>query len=338
MKKQSTYYDNSRIWSYGCIWNFILTIRSRGKTFSFLSRAYRRGCKYGEKTLLVRRYKKEAETARGRLFNADFLKKYNLNEKNFKTDGFKAYCKRGNKWHCFFEITYLAMVKAWRGARESNIYTVVFDEFTTTPEKYKFYRGNEVEDFLDIVASVRGNHSIRVFFLGNKESVTNPYFTYFNIPIPEDEFEGIRRVRADYAVECWNTLADAQKTTENERFMNSLKGTLYGDYLENGAYKRGITKIEPLPARARLVFQFDFTLPLSVYALKGSYFVKSGINEDLLVFVDYPRNYRKSRVLRAIDKPLFDTLANAYTFGRVKYCDKKAYEGFIPVTRFLSFK
>ena len=338
MQQRKKFYDNTPIWSYNAIWNFILTLRSRGKTFSFLSRALRRAQKYGEKTLIVRRYRAEAKKAKDKLYCDDWLKIWNLDDKTIKFDGYKAFCKKGDKWFNFCEITYLAQVKAWRGSRESNIFTVVFDEFTTTPEKYKFYRGNEVEDFLDIVASVRGVHDIRVFFLGNKESVTNPYFSYFNIPIPEDNFEGLRRIAPEFVVECYNTLADGQKTTATERFNNSLKGTRYGKYLTTGTYKRGITEIANLPKNARLLFQFNFDLPCSVYTLKGTYFIKSGINEDLPVFCNYARNYRRCVILRASDKGIFETFANAYKFGRVKYIDKKAGEAFEPVKRFLQFK
>ena len=185
---------------------------------------------------------------------------------------------------------------------------------------------------------MRGNHDIRVFFLGNKESITNPYFSYFKIPIPEDTFEGIRRIRREYVIECYNTLADGQKTTATDRFNNALKGTRYGEYLTKGAYKHGITEVVTLPKNARMIYQFDFGLPTSIYTLKGTYFVKTGINKDLCTFTDICRNYRKQRLLRGTDKPLFEPLAYAYKFGRVKYVDKKAYEGFNPVVKFMAFK
>lgn len=338
MKKRVNYYENFNIWGYNAIFNFILTIRSRGKTFSFLSRALGRAKKHGEKTLIVRRYKAEADEAKAKLVNADFIKKYGLNEKNYKQDGNKWYIKRGNAWHCWLEITYLARVKAWRGARESNIFTVVFDEFTTTPEKYRFYRGNEAEDFLDIVSSVRGNHDIRVFFLGNKESVTNPYFTYFNIPVPEDGFEGIRRIKKEIAVECWNTKAEAQKTRANDRYESALNGTRYGDYLTKGVYKRGALKIDKMPASARLWLQFDFIAPVSVFKTNNEYFIKSNVNADLPVFTQTQSHYKKGIILRQTDKKIFETLGDAYKFGRVKYVDEKANEAFISVAKFLSFK
>lgn len=124
MKKQPKFYDNSRVWSYNAIFNFILTLRARGKTFSFLSRALRRAQKYGEKTLIVRRYRAEADKAKEKLYCQDWLNVWKLDEKTIKFEGYKAYCKKGDKWFNFCEITYLAQVKAWRGSRESNIFLV----------------------------------------------------------------------------------------------------------------------------------------------------------------------------------------------------------------------
>lgn len=334
MKK---YYSNLNIWGYNAIFNFVLTIRSRGKTFSFLSRALGRARKHGEKTLIVRRYKAEADEAKAKLVNADFIKKYNLNEQNFKQDGNKWYIKRGNTWHCWLEITYLARVKAWRGARESNIFAVVFDEFTTTPEKYKFYRGNEVEDFLDIVTSVKGAHDIRVFFLGNKESVINPYFNYFKIPVPEEKFEGIRRINPEIVIECHNSNEPENLSKAENRFANALKGTRYGDYLEGG-YKRGAKRLTPLPPYSTLVAQFDFTAPVSIYRNKGAYYAKRGVDKNQIVFTQTPHGYAKERILRNADKALFATLADAYQFNAFNYTDESAYEAFSSVSRFLSFK
>ena len=335
MKK---YYTNFKIWGYNAIFNFVITKRSRGKTFSFLARALGRARKHGEKTLIVRRYRAEADEAKTKLVNADFIKKYNLAEKNYKQDGNKWYIKRGDKWHCWLEITYLARVKAWRGARESNIYTVIFDEFTTTPEKYKFYRGNEVDDFLDIVASVKGEHDIRVFFLGNKESVTNPYFNYFKIPYIEEDFNGIRRYSPEFVVEYHNGDAPDEMSKEEERFANALKGTRYGDYLSKGSYKHGAKNIVAFPQNSTLVMQFDFSAPVSVYRYKGNFYAKKGVDKSRLVFTETPHGYKFEQVLRTKDKILFESLANAYKFNRFYYVDESAFEAFNSVSRFLAFK
>ena len=87
MKK---YYTNFKIWGYNSLFNFVITKRSRGKTFSFLARSLGRARKHGEKTLIVRRYRAEADEAKAKLVNTDFIKKYNLTEKNYK--------QGGNKW------------------------------------------------------------------------------------------------------------------------------------------------------------------------------------------------------------------------------------------------
>ena len=43
---------------------------------------------------------------------------------------------------------------AVRSADDVDVDTLIFDEFTKTPNKYKRYRGNMVNDFIDILFSM----------------------------------------------------------------------------------------------------------------------------------------------------------------------------------------
>ncbi len=46
------------------------------------------------------------------------------------------------------------------------------------------YLQNEVTQLLDVIETVARLRDIRVIFLGNAISITNPYFTYFNLSLP----------------------------------------------------------------------------------------------------------------------------------------------------------
>ena len=74
MKK---YYTNFKIWGYNAIFNFVITKRSRGKTFSFLARALGRARKHGEKTINVQHNNAKEDEDKKKLEKTDIIKKYN---------------------------------------------------------------------------------------------------------------------------------------------------------------------------------------------------------------------------------------------------------------------
>lgn len=338
MKKQTGYYSNLPIRSYNAIWNFINTIRSKGKTWSFCLLALRQAQKHGKKTLFIRRFKAEAKEARGKLFNEKFRKTYGLTEENFKWLGYTAYVKVNKKWTECAQLVYLSQANSIRGARDSNTYFIVFDEYTTTPERYKRYHGNEVEDLIDIVVSKKGEHEIKVFFLGNKESAINPYFAYFGIPNEKEKYEGIHSYNyGTVAVEYSNTEPEEISADKfNQRFLASLKNTRYGNYLK-GATKRAIS-CEKLPQAAKLAYQFDFIGGVSVYQYDGRLYVKQGVNKDIFIFVNTPKKYRRQRVLQPRDSGLLTPLIEAYKMGYLAYTSDIAGELFTPILSLFNLK
>lgn len=61
--------------------------------------------------------------------------------------------------------------------------TIIFDEFLIDKGSYHYLQ-NEVTQLLDVIETVARLRDIRVIFLGNAISITNPYFNYFNLTLP----------------------------------------------------------------------------------------------------------------------------------------------------------
>lgn len=301
-------------------------------------RAFVRGLKHGKRTLWVRRFRDEKKQAIDKLYKSPDLltfigaELYDSESKtgNLKQSGRKFYCKRGKKWHCFLEVIALCDSRSMRSADDVNIDTIAFDEFTTTPEKYKLYRGDEVQDFIDLFISIKREHEVKVFFFGNKESVNNPYFNYFGIkPLPQ-EYQGIRTFRkGSIAIQQINN--KQRNTTGYENKVNSLlNGTKYQAYLNN-AYKNATdVPIHKLPAYATLYLQVDICNYAVRIMTNGSrFFVTSKMDDTKTVYCDAIKGkYKHERVLLQRNKVFLKGLVNAYAMNKVSYVDLACYEAF----------
>lgn len=340
MIDEHTFLNALRICSFKAIFNFINTCRNKGKTWIFCRIAFTRFKKHGKTTLWIRRYKDELKKTKGKLFKPKLLKQLGLNESNFKWVGFTAYYKRKDTFEPFLYLLSLSQAKAARSSDDGRTRLIVFDEYTTTPAKYALYRGNEVEDFLDIVDSMRREHEIQVFLLGNKESAINPYFRYFGIkPMPEN-FEGIRTYN-DGTILCYysNTVPDEiAKTDFSSRYNKALKNTPHLRYLNNGETKGKSNRVEKCPKKNKLVCQFDFIGGFSIYACNNKLYVCCGLDKSKLVYVNTPKSYAKQISLASSDKVMFSDIVTAYKYGLMFFDTQAAEELFLPVKALFQLK
>lgn len=247
IKKIIKWFSALPILSYNAILNIILGGRNIGKTWAFKRRTYRRALKKGKKTVWVRRTKAEAAECAATFYESKDLQEYcgislydkNSNPKgNVRANGRRIFIKRGGRWVWFVKIIALSEYKTMRSADDIDTDTIIFDEFTTTPEKYAMYRGNEAQDLLDLVISVMRQHEIKVFLLGNKESVSNPILQYFNIPPIPLKWQGIRTFKnGTIALQQINDGVKNNPNTFLDRVNLMLSGTAYGDYMTKATYK-----------------------------------------------------------------------------------------------------
>lgn len=337
------YINLSPILSYtSAIFYFIDTVRNIGKTWSISNLAWRRAYKRGKKTIFVRRFQKEARELAASMYESEDIKAYckglvpydpATKKGNFKKRGRTFYIKRNKKWEWFLKIAWVTDAQTFRSADDVKCDLILYDEYTTTPEKERYVRGNECELFIDLVVSISRMHALRCIFCGNKEAVINPYYNYLGILPPKSDFEGIRSYKKDSIVIYQrNTPVCNPKNKEFQaKLQRALEGTSYGAYLYKGAYKREPKfkwSSPPVGAKgyAQLCLKGEH---IRVTAYKNYFYIDNKIDEQLGVITDDLSNANSTgmRLNKRVHRPLFKELEIAIVENRVRYSCNRVYEG-----------
>lgn len=217
---ETFYYDNQRLLSFDCLFNFIVGERGNGKTFSFKRLCISRYLKYQEEFIWLRRYETELNDIS--LFFNDIKEKF-PNHK-FETKGGKFYCDDKVMGY------YLPLSKAStkKSTPYPNVKRICFDEFLITKGNYH-YLHEEVKCLLDFYETVARSRDVYLYCIANAISEINPYFMYFDIK-PQGQFT---KIGTDIIVEVTNSIyyRQAKKMT---RFAKIIEGSDYSKYaIEN---------------------------------------------------------------------------------------------------------
>ena len=179
----SIYYNFDKLFSYPFYFAFVVSERGVGKTFGSKVAMLKKFLKKGDEFIYVRRYKTELDSALSTFWSDiqsnGYFEDYDLRVKRNKML---------TKFTCNGEVCGYAVPLSTSSILKSTAFpkvkTIVFDEFMLNDSGSYKYLKDEVTLFLDLVETVARLRDIQVIFLGNALSITNPYFTYFNIELP----------------------------------------------------------------------------------------------------------------------------------------------------------
>lgn len=329
------YINLTAILSYStAIFYFIDTVRNIGKTWAICKMAWRRSYKHGKKTILVRRFRKEAQSAASALYQSSDIREFckglevydpKTKKGNFKKSGRTMYIKKNGKWEWFLKVAYVSDAQSFRSADDVNCNLILYDEYTTTPARYARYRGTETEDFIDLVVSIARKHKVRCIFTGNKESHSNPYYEYLGITPPPGNFEGIRRYKKGSIVIYQRNIPHQSKSNKQfeDSLMAALSGTAYAEYLYQGAYKhtpQGI-KYYRTPPDAEGYLQVSYKGQGIKITQKGdTFYVNSKPDATLGFLTDTPTDRKYDIVYNPrLHKARIRALETAITLNKVRY-------------------
>lgn len=219
------YWDISKPLSYNALFNFIVGSRGCGKTFGCKQWAIKDYLKTGAQFVYVRRYKQELKALKSFFMDiSQFFPKHEFTVKGneFMIDGKIA----------GFAIA-LSTSKILKSTAYPQVNKIIFDEFILDKGVYH-YLPDEVTNFLELYSTIARLRDVRVFFISNALSMTNPYFDYFNIALP---YGNNISCRNDVLIEMVQA-AEYTETAHNTRFGKLIQGTAYSAYAVDNEFLR----------------------------------------------------------------------------------------------------
>lgn len=229
------YYDISNTLTYNALFYFIIGERGVGKTYSAKKFCIRRFLKTGEQFVYLRRYKTELSESVGDEKEAKFFKKIKSEfpDHKFKVSGDKLYCD--NKI-CGYALS-LSTALILKSAEFDKVKTIIFDEFIIDGGSSYHYFRNEVEQFLEFYESIARLRDVRVLFLANAISITNPYFTYFNITLPYGN-KNIKTFKDGLILIEYIKNLVYREVKKKSKFGRIIEGTKYSEYAIDNKFLR----------------------------------------------------------------------------------------------------
>ena len=179
----SIYFTLEKILSYNALISIIIGERGVGKSYDSKIYVANRFIKKKKQFVYLRRYKTELKQAMMKNQTPIFFDQIKNDErmKNHKFTNTNDTMSIDGKI-CGFAMP-LSIANILKSSTYENVDTIIFDEFIIDKGNYHYLQ-NEVIQFLDVIETVARLRNIRVIMLGNAISITNPYFSFFNLSLP----------------------------------------------------------------------------------------------------------------------------------------------------------
>ena len=233
--KDNIFYDYQRILSYNALLNFIIGERGVGKSYGAKKYVAQRFIKKHKQFVYLRRYKTELKQAMMKngnpiffeqIKNDESMKKHKLTNKNdtmYIDDKLCGYAMP------------LSVANILKSSTYEDVDTIIFDEFIIDKGNYHYLQ-NEVIQLLDVIETVARLRDIRVLFLGNAISITNPYFSFFNLSLPYNS--DIKTFKDGLIVVNYIKNLKYREVKKSTRFGKLIDGTEYGKYAIDNEFLR----------------------------------------------------------------------------------------------------
>ena len=339
----SIYLDFNKPLTYNAFLNFIITERGLGKSYGAKKFVAKRFIKKGKQFVYLRRYKTELKKA---MNNNGFFKQIENDEelKNYKFSNTKDTMSIDGQI-CGYAIP-LSVANILKSSTYDNVDTIIFDEFLLDKGNYHYLQ-NEVEQLLDVIETVARLRNIRVIFLGNAISITNPYFEFFNITLPynsevkicKKDDKGNPLILVYYARN--QKYRDVKKAT---RFGQLINDTEYGKYAIDNNFLRDSKYF--IRKKTKLA-KFYFTLKLGGKNLgvwcdykKGLMFVSNDYDPNcpIIFSINYEDHDERTLLVRARTSPWFKSIIEHYRLASLCFENQQIKNNVMPVlVKFLTY-
>ena len=222
--------DLGKILSYGALMNYVLAERGVGKSYSCKKYIVNHYKKKHKQSVYLRRYKSELQEALMKKSQPIFFDQVRNEFPNDKlsNNGELLFC---NGEICGYAIP-LSISNILKSSTFENVDTIIFDEFIIDNGTYHYLK-NEVVAMLELIESVARLRDIKVIFLGNAISITNPYFVEFNLSLPYNSEYKIFKKDKDgrpLILVYYGKNLKYREEKKKTRYGQLIDGTKYGEY------------------------------------------------------------------------------------------------------------
>ena len=220
----------------------------------------------------------------------------------------------------------LSIANILKSSTYENVDTIIFDEFIIDKGCYHYLQ-NEVTQFLDLLETIGRLRDIRVIMLANAISITNPYFTYFDISLPYNA--NIKTFKDGLIAIEYIKNEEYRKVKKESKFGKLIAGTDYGSYaIDNEFLRDSKVFISKRSKDAR--FDFIFILNNKKYGIWRDYdlqtmYVSSKFDPNCpVVFAINPDDHTTDTILlRCRTSPFFKSLIDYYRLGKLNFDNQK---------------
>lgn len=329
----SIYYNYDKILSYNAIFNFIIGERGVGKSYGAKKYVTKHFLKHKKQFVYVRRYKTELKQA---LFNGNDPIFFNQikNDKELKNHNLT------NNKDTFFidkEVAGYAIPLSVANILKSSSYnqvdTIIFDEFIIDKGNYHYLQ-NEVIQFLDVVETIARLRDIKVFFLGNAISITNPYFTFFDLSLPyNSEF---KKFKNGLIVVNYIKNLEYRKVKKATRFGQLINNTEYGKYAIDNEFLRDSKSFIRKKSKDS---KFYFTLIINgkeygvwVDYKQSEMFISNDYDPKCpITFTINPDDHNETTILvRCRTSPFFKSIIEYYRLAKLFFDNQQIKNNLLP--------
>ena len=323
------YYDGYQTLTYNALFNFIIGNRGSGKTYWAKRWAIKDFKKTGSQFIYLRRYKTELKTVKN-FFN-DIIDEFPDDTFSVKGNSFYVNGEKAGEVMC------LSTSKILKSNSYPTVNKIIFDEFLIDKVVYKYLQG-EVETFLDLYETIARMREVRVFFIANAISQTNPYFIYFNVELPYGKKiqtfynDGKGRFQKQKNKDYPDVLIELVMNEEfievksKQRFGQIIAGTRYGDYAINNDFLRDSTEfIKRKDEKCRYLYTVSYeTRQIGVWtdAKNGLVYLSDDVDPNVRVKYAFTTDDHKINTLLISSistSPSLKYLFNAFKVGAMRF-------------------
>ena len=318
--KDNIFYDYQSVLSYNALLNFIIGERGVGKSYGAKKYVANHFLKKGKQFVYLRRYKTELKQAMmkngvpiffDQIKNDPTMKNHKLSNKN---DTMYIDDKL-----CGFAMP-LSVANILKSSSYEDVDTIIFDEFIIDKGNYHYLQ-NEVIQLLDVIETVARLRDIRVFFLGNAISITNPYFTFFDLTLPYNS--DIKTFKDGLIVVNYIKNIKYREVKKSTRFGKLIDGTEYGKYAIDNEFLRD-SKAFIKKKTKTCKFYFILVLNSKYYGVwcdyqNGLMFISYDYDPNCpILFSINPDDHNENTLLiRCRTSPFFKSLIEHYRVARL---------------------